>query len=159
MRSIQKEKTFQEQRFTTGSADKTRHAGEGLSSRLVPGDVVSLRGEMGSGKTTFAQGVARGFGIGEFIRSSSFMLVNEYAIAGSRVPLYHIDLYRLEKSTDIESIGIDDYLFGSGICILEWAQRMPAHMMPRCWDVEICWRSENEREIVITPPQKKAQTL
>lgn len=133
--------------ITASSAARTRAAGRNLARLLRPGDIVLLCGPVGSGKTTFAQGVAAGLGIRAHLRSSSFMLVNEYAARGVRV--YHMDLYRME-GVPLEDCGLDEYLTAGGICIVEWAdhiRRVPARAF---WRVAIRPRDENTREITIT---------
>ena len=79
-----------------------------------------MSGELGSGKTTLTQGILHGLGSDEFARSPTFVLVNEY---GARLPLYHVDLYRLDSFDEIDSLGLDDYLFGDGLCVIEWANK------------------------------------
>lgn len=88
--------------------------------QLKPGDVVAFYGELGAGKTTMIKGVAAGLGVAEVVKSPSFVIVTEYA---GRLPVYHVDLYRLNESSDFESIGLDSYLEGDGVCLIEWAER------------------------------------
>ena len=102
-------------------AEQTRRLGAHLAVLLRPGDVVLLEGEFGSGKTTFAQGIARGLGIdSRYVNSPTFMLINEYR--GGRYPLYHIDLYRLEGHEQVATLGLDDYFDGRGIVVIEWPE-------------------------------------
>ena len=84
------------------------------------GEVVLLSGDLGSGKTTLTQGILHGLGADEFARSPTFVLVNEYV---ARLTLYHVDLYRLDSFEEIHSLGLDDYLFGDGLCVVEWADK------------------------------------
>lgn len=111
---------------TTNPAE-TRALGERLSRYLMPGDVVLLHGDLGAGKTTLTQGIARGLGIGGEIQSPTFTLVNEHAgrlPSGEAVILYHVDLYRLGDENDLDSIGFDDYAMpAAGITVLEWPER------------------------------------
>ncbi len=83
--------------------------------------MVALFGDLGSGKTTMIKGIAAGLGVTETVRSPSFVIVTEYR---GRVPVYHIDLYRLEGSAAVERIGLDEYFGGDGVCLLEWAERL-----------------------------------
>jgi len=106
------------------SADQTRRLGAHLGALLRAGDVVGLQGELGSGKTCFVQGIGRGMGIEGPINSPTFTLVNEYSPPGSSLRLYHVDLYRLEcAGPDALAIGLDEYLYGDGVCVIEWADR------------------------------------
>ena len=79
-----------------------------------------LTGDLGSGKTTLTQGILHGLGSDEFARSPTFVLVNEY---NARLPLYHMDLYRLDTFEDVDGLGLDDYLYGDGLCVVEWADK------------------------------------
>lgn len=90
---------------------------------LRAGDVVALVGELGTGKTTLTQGIAQGLGLGpSSVKSPSFVLMREYR--AGRLPLYHIDLYRLEGFTDIQRMGYEDYLGGDGVAVVEWAEKL-----------------------------------
>src|SRR3989304_2198922 len=102
------------------SPGQTRRIGARLGKLAASGDVVLLVGALGTGKTCFTQGVAQGLGINEYTSSPSFVLVREYR---GRLPLYHIDLYRLERIEEIDQLGLDDYLYGNGVCVGEWAER------------------------------------
>lgn len=104
----------------TQSAAETIELGRALAERLKPGDVVAFFGELGSGKTTMIKGIAAGLGVTETVRSPSFVIVTEYR---GRIPVYHIDLYRLDGSSALEGIGLEDYLGGDGVCLVEWAER------------------------------------
>jgi tRNA threonylcarbamoyladenosine biosynthesis protein TsaE len=104
----------------TRSAAETIELGRALSSVLRPGDVVAFYGDLGAGKTTMIKGVAAGLGVSDVVKSPSFVIVTEYA---GRLPVYHVDLYRLSENSDFESIGLDSYLEGDGVCLIEWAER------------------------------------
>ena len=107
-------------RFETSSAAETIELGRTLASRLEPGDVVAFYGELGAGKTTMIKGIAAGLGVADVVKSPSFVIVTEYV---GRLPVYHVDLYRLDEKSDFESIGLDSYLDGDGVCLIEWAER------------------------------------
>jgi tRNA threonylcarbamoyladenosine biosynthesis protein TsaE len=109
------------QRIETKSPEKTMAVGRALAALLRQGDCIPLIGEMGSGKTTFVQGVARGLGVPESVavNSPSFTLINRYT---GRIPLYHIDLYRLSKQGDLEDIELDDVIYGDGVTLIEWPE-------------------------------------
>jgi tRNA threonylcarbamoyladenosine biosynthesis protein TsaE len=106
------------------SIDETRALGAALGARLGAGDVVLLSGELGAGKTAFVQGLALGLGVApeRRVASPTFTLVNEHF---GRVPLYHIDLYRIGDASELEEIGMRDYLAGQGVVVVEWAERLP----------------------------------
>ena len=102
---------------------------ETIASGLPPGAVLALHGPLGSGKTTFAKGVASALGVTEVITSPSFSLVHEYT--DGRLPLYHVDLYRVQGTEEAELLDLAAYIYGSGITVIEWAERatelLPAH--------------------------------
>jgi len=104
----------------SNSAEETRRFGEWLSQFLEPRDVVGLAGELGAGKTMLVQGIGRGLGVSEQVKSPSFTIVNEYS--GS-LPLYHVDLYRV-NSEDFFKLGLEEYLYGDGVVAIEWADKI-----------------------------------
>ncbi len=115
---------------------------------MKPGDVILLIGELGAGKTCFVQGLARGLGVEENISSPSFVLLRQY---NGRLPLYHVDLYRLEKLPEIADLGLDDYFYSEGVSVIEWANRalelLPAeHLL-----IELKIVSARQRRIALTP--------
>lgn len=113
--------TSRKKAVTSRSPGQTRELGRKLAKSLKKGDTVFLTGDLGSGKTTFVQGVFAGLGIREFARSASFILASEYETPAAKV--YHLDLYRLAGG-DIEGLGIEEYLYGGGICLVEWAEKI-----------------------------------
>lgn len=113
-----------------------------------PGDVVLLIGSLGAGKTCLTQGIAWGLGVVDYTASPSFVLMREYK---GRLPLYHIDLYRLERVEEVADLGLDDYLYGRGMCVVEWADRalnlMPAeHLL-----IELTYLSPRRRSLRLEP--------
>lgn len=104
----------------TSSEEESRSLGRALGAGLGPGSVVALRGELGSGKTVIVQGIARGLGFSGYVSSPSFVIMNEYA-AG--IPIYHVDLYRLEGPASLEGIGHREIFWGDGVAVIEWAER------------------------------------
>ena len=104
----------------TNSAEETFALGKALGEKASPGQIYTLDGDLGTGKTVFTQGVAAGLGITEAISSPTFTIIQEYDTG--RLPLYHFDVYRIGDLEEMEEIGYDDYFFGQGICLIEWAE-------------------------------------
>ncbi len=102
------------------SPEQTREVGAKLGELVEAGDIVLLGGQLGVGKACLTQGIARGLGIDEYVISPSFVLLREY---GGRLSLYHIDFYRLDRIEEVIQLGLDDYLYGNGICVVEWAEK------------------------------------
>jgi tRNA threonylcarbamoyladenosine biosynthesis protein TsaE len=109
------------------SAADTLAYGRQLAATLQPGDVVALTGDLGAGKTCLVKGLAEGLGYPDAVTSPTFTLIHEYR--GGRLPLAHIDLYRLDTENAALNIGLEDYLAGTGITVIEWAERIP-HLLP-----------------------------
>jgi len=104
------------------SLEQTRRIGARLAALLQPGDLILLEGAFGAGKTSFTQGIARGLGVGsDYITSPTFTLINEYE--NGRLPLYHVDLYRLEAPDQVRDLGLLDYIEGDGVTVIEWPER------------------------------------
>ncbi len=128
------------------SPEQTRRLGAHLGKLLLSGDVVLLEGEFGSGKTTFTQGIARGLGVDErYVNSPTFMLINEYR--GGRIPLYHIDLYRLHGIEQIATLGLEDYLAGHGVAVFEWPEEAAPWLPDEKLVVRFTYLSDTKRTI------------
>ena len=106
--------------FETFSAAETRALGKRMGERCVPGTVICLNGDLGTGKTVFTQGFAQGLGITEPVTSPTFTIIQEYY--EGRLPFYHFDVYRIGDPEEMEEIGYEDYFFGEGACLIEWAE-------------------------------------
>lgn len=104
--------------FIVDSLDDTMNLGKQLGSLAKPGDIICLTGDLGTGKTHFSKGVAKGLGIDSPITSPTFTIVNEYE---GRLKLYHFDVYRVNDPDEIEAIGFDEYIFSDAVSIIEWA--------------------------------------
>jgi len=125
--------------FLTSNAAETTELGRALSSVLCLGDVVAFYGDLGAGKTTMIKGVAAGLGVTDVVKSPSFVIITEYQ---GRIPVYHIDLYRIgqgvqcpvkdtggqSSTSELEGLGLDGYLQGAGVCLIEWAERAEAFL-------------------------------
>jgi tRNA threonylcarbamoyladenosine biosynthesis protein TsaE len=134
----------------TASVEETRAAGERLGRELRGGEVVLLHGPLGAGKTAFVQGLARGLDVPpeRRVASPTFTLVNEHA---GRVPLFHVDLYRLEKEREMEEIGLAEYFESGGVVAVEWAERLGALAPDAPIAVRITPLDENRRRIEVSP--------
>lgn len=101
--------------------EETKELGIKLGNILKSGDIVCLNGELGAGKTTLTKSIGLGLGVTDYITSPTFALINEY---NGRVPVYHFDVYRLENVEEIYDLGFDEYFYGKGVCIIEWAEKI-----------------------------------
>ncbi|GAA4724830.1 tRNA (adenosine(37)-N6)-threonylcarbamoyltransferase complex ATPase subunit type 1 TsaE [Brevibacillus fulvus] len=114
---------------------ETRDFAQRLAAYLRPGDFISLEGNLGAGKTTFTQGLAKGLGVQAVVNSPTFTIIKEY---DGRLPLYHMDVYRVEDDSD--SLGLDEYFYGEGVCVVEWASLiedlLPAERLTVILDVQ-----------------------
>jgi len=135
----------------THSAEETEDFGAELARRLEPGSVVALYGDLGAGKTCLVRGLARGLGSEQPVSSPTFTLVNEYP--GPRL-LYHFDLYRLKSPAELEDLGGEDYFYGDGVSVLEWADKAGILLPARRWDVRFEILEGDERRIILTPPRE-----
>ena len=109
--------------FISKSPAETEAVGWQLAKHLGAGSVLALKGELGSGKTSFTKGLVAGLGSAAAVTSPTFTIVHEYQ--GGRLPVYHFDFFRLEKQEATARLGLDDYFFGDGISVIEWADRFP----------------------------------
>lgn len=103
----------------TYSSEETFELGESLARKAVPGQIYTLTGDLGTGKTVFAQGFAKGLGVNGYVNSPTFTILQVYE--DGRLPLYHFDVYRIEETEEMEEIGYGDYFFGEGVTLIEWA--------------------------------------
>jgi tRNA threonylcarbamoyladenosine biosynthesis protein TsaE len=126
--------TFKNNIFITKTPEETRNLGKRFAAVLKSGDIVFLKGDLGSGKTTFTQGIVKAFGNKGFARSSSFMLVNEYK--AKDLKFFHLDLYRLQPLS-VWDIGIEEYIYSENISLIEWADRLVGSENDNHWNIEI----------------------
>lgn len=131
-----------ELRTVTPSA--TRRLGERIGRRVRAGDVVLLSGELGAGKTVLAQGIGRGLGVADLIKSSSFVIMNEYD--GASLRLYHADLYRLEAPEQVAELALEE-LASNGVLVIEWPERAPGEMPPEHLLLRLAYDGANARTI------------
>jgi tRNA threonylcarbamoyladenosine biosynthesis protein TsaE len=139
----------------TSSAEATVALGRRLALNLSPGDVVLLHGDLGSGKTTLAQGMLAGLGVAGPVPSPTFTIINEYdglTAGGETVRIYHLDLYRLATNADLDSIGLDEYVAPTdGISLIEWPERAAAHLDSEFLLIEIAPSGDLRRQIRLSP--------
>jgi len=134
--------------FISHSERQTIRLGVRLAPFLRPGDVLALTGELGTGKTRWVQGVCQGLDVTGIVNSPTFTLVNEYR---GRLPVYHIDLYRLAGAAEALTFGLDDYLYGDGVTLIEWAERAADFLPDNYLSVELHHLEETRRRVVLRP--------
>ncbi len=133
----------------THSPAETRQLGEKLAHALRPGDVLLLYGDLGAGKSEFTRGIARGLGISGPIASPSFVILNVYD--SGRLPLYHFDWYRLHGAEELFEMGMDEYLSGDGVAVVEWPTQCPEAIPEKHLAVHVTPLGDADREITIRP--------
>ena len=134
------------QSVLTDSDEETLLAGEEFSRTLKEGDVVALNGDLGAGKTVFVKGIAKGLHIADIVTSPTFTILREYK--GS-LPLYHFDVYRISDPEEMFEIGFSEYLDGTGVSVIEWAEKVKELLPERTIQVLIKKNGNNKREIII----------
>ena len=138
--------------LVTHSPEQTQKLGTHLGRLAQPGGIFLLVGKLGAGKTCLTQGIAWGLGIKEYALSPSFVIVRELC---GRLPLYHIDLYRLDLTQEIMDLGLDDYLYGKGVCVVEWAEKGLSLLPEEHLLIEIDYLSDTERRFHFKPRGKR----
>ena len=142
--------------FTSHTAKQTQKFGVHMGELALPGDIFLLVGDLGTGKTCLTQGIAWGLGIKEYAASPSFMLVREL---NGRLPLYHIDLFRLDNIEEIIELGLDEYLYGNGVCVVEWAEKGLATLPKEHLLIEISYLSDTERRFRLKPSGQRYKVV
>jgi tRNA threonylcarbamoyladenosine biosynthesis protein TsaE len=140
----------------TRSPEETQKIGVQLGELALPGDIFLLVGGLGVGKTCLTQGIAWGLGIKEYAASPSFVVIRELQ---GRLPLYHIDFYRLDHLEEIAELGLDDYLYGKGVCVLEWAEKGLSLLPEEHLLIEMGYLSDNERRLRFKPGGKRYKEI
>ena len=136
--------------YISGSAEETKRIAAEFAAELKASDTVCMRGDLGAGKTAFVQGLAKGLGIGEYITSPTFTIVNVYE--SGRLKLYHFDVYRIEEPEEMYEIGYDEYIGGDGVCVIEWPQLIEEILPDNRYEIEILKDmsiGEDYRKIII----------
>jgi tRNA threonylcarbamoyladenosine biosynthesis protein TsaE len=143
-------------KFISRSPERTQQLGTRLGELARSGDVFLLTGNLGSGKTCLTQGIAWGLGVKEYAFSPSFVLIREYA---GRLPLYHIDFYRLDLIEEMSDLGLDEYLYGGGVSVVEWADKGMVLMPEEHLLISLSYLSETERSITFEPKGRRYTEL
>jgi tRNA threonylcarbamoyladenosine biosynthesis protein TsaE len=138
----------------TESPEETKEFGRSLAKDLAPGSVVALIGPLGSGKTVLVQGICSALGVKQAVTSPSFVIINEYPGKLNRSPvwIYHFDLYRLENVEEFIKLGYEEYFYGKGITLIEWAEKVKPFLPKKHWEVHLKIISENQRGIHLENP-------
>lgn len=140
--------------FIVKNVEETMDIAKKLARYLQPGDVIALNGELGAGKTSFTKGLAVGLEISQVVNSPTFTLIKEYK---GRLPLYHMDVYRLED--DVEDLGFDEYFYGDGISVVEWADIIHDYLPAELLHIRIELGEEEKRRIIFAPQGKRYDQL
>ena len=138
--------------LTSHSPEETQKLGGHIGKLALPGDIFLLVGNLGAGKTCLTQGIAWGLDIKEYAASPSFIIVRELY---GRLPLYHMDLYRLDHIEEIAELGLDDYLDGDGVCVVEWAEKGLGVLPKEHLLIQISYLSDTERSFQFKPNGKR----
>lgn len=133
--------------YTSNSYEETQKIASEFAKKLKPGDILTLDGDLGAGKTAFTGGLAKGIGINGYITSPTFTIVNEYR--NGTMPLFHFDVYRLESMDDLYDIGWEDYISQGGICVVEWADIIRDGLDLPYYEIRITKLSDDKRNITI----------
>lgn len=140
--------------FVSGCTDETIEFSRRLGALLQAGDVLTLEGDLGAGKTTFTKGLALGLGISRTVNSPTFTIIKEYH---GRMPLYHMDVYRVEDS--YEDLGFDEYFEGEGVTVVEWAHLIEAQLPSQLLKISIYLGENQSRRFILEPKGARYEEL
>jgi tRNA threonylcarbamoyladenosine biosynthesis protein TsaE len=138
------------------SPEQTQKFGTRIGELALPGDIFLLVGGLGAGKTCLTQGIAWGLDIKEYAVSPSFVVIRELH---GRLPLYHIDFYRLDHLEEIAELGLDDYLYGNGVCVVEWAEKGVGLLPQEHLLIEMSYLADTERSLKLKPSGKRYRQI
>ncbi len=139
-------------KYLSESPEETREIGRNLGRQLSRGDIVGLIGELGSGKTVLAQGICQGLEVREAVKSPSFIIITQYE---GDIPVYHFDLFRIRSDKELLELGYEDYFYGDGVTIVEWAEKAMGLLPPKRVEVRLSILDENSRQIEIADTGKR----
>ena len=128
----------------SSSFEETLELGFKIGKVLKPGDIVALNGDLGAGKTSISKGIARALGIKDVITSPTYTIVSEYE---GNIPLYHMDMYRIDGIEEFELLGVDELLFGQGVSLIEWSERITEYLPDDCKTLNISILENGQRKI------------
>jgi tRNA threonylcarbamoyladenosine biosynthesis protein TsaE len=142
----------------TRSPRQTMNWGSRLGRLLKGGEIIALIGELGSGKTCFVRGETQGLEVGKeaWIRSPTFTLINEYH---GRLPVYHIDLYRVESRAQLEGLNLREYLYADGVSLIEWFEHLPADEVDEFLEVRVAYIDGNRRQLTFSPHGRRYEEI
>ena len=141
----------------TKTPEETMGIAEKLGKKISAGDIICLFGDLGAGKTTFVKGLAKGLKFNsQKVKSPTFVLMNIYE---GRLPVYHFDLYRIEENAELTMIGYDEFLYGDGVAVIEWAERLNTLMPKERLDIELTHKKPEERMIKMIARGKRYETF
>lgn len=133
--------------FTTKTSEETIELGFKIGKKLKKGNIIAMQGTLAAGKTTITKGIAKALEITDTITSPTFCLISEYY---GKMPLYHMDVYRLEGSEDFENLGTEDMLYGDGVCIIEWSEKIMESLPKETIIINIQPQDDGSRKIQIS---------
>ena len=142
--------------YRTKTVEDTINFGRILGRLLNAGDVLALQGTLAAGKTQLTKGIAQGLDISEAVTSPTFTIISEYY---GRLPLYHMDVYRLSSPEDFLDLGVEDMLYGQGVCVIEWSEKIMSELPSRTILIHIEAQPDSRRTLTITNWQYSADTL
>ncbi len=144
-------------KILTQNPKQTFDLGKRLAKHLQSQDIVCLFGELGSGKTVLTKGMAQGLGMKDnAVNSPTFTFLNIYE---GKTTLYHFDLYRIEQAEDFEALGLDEFLYSDGVCVIEWAEKLGGLLPKQCLQIKISHKNETSREFSLSANGKRAEEL
>jgi tRNA threonylcarbamoyladenosine biosynthesis protein TsaE len=140
------------------SARMTMSFGRTLAKLVEGGEIIGLHGELGTGKTTFVRGFCDGIEVSQkaWVRSPTFTLINEYQ---GRLPVYHIDLYRIDRAEEIDALNLREYLYSDGVSLIEWIERLPADELDDYLEVSLAHRTESKRQVTFTAHGERYEAI
>lgn len=136
----------------TKSPEETKKLGKEISKLVKPGDLLAFYGELGAGKTCFIQGISEGLEVKDYVTSPSFTIINEYQ---GKIPIYHFDVFRVSNIEEIIELGYEEYFYGEGLTVIEWAEKIENLLPKDHLKIEIKFKTSYERKISFIPQGNK----